>query len=165
MKSVLRKFERTISPLFYPHRSTDDKLDVCPVDAFAGQTFCVNVFGHIRSDISVLMECQSKSEFDLVAQRLVEAQGDSPDNSGLTDADLFKFGMSRYYQTPSEVVSFSESLTRAQAARAEKLAKEAASKAERERLQKEHEKYMANIEKARQNGQIDNDGNVIIPKE
>lgn len=165
MKSVLRKFDRIISPLFYPHRSTDDKLDVCPVDAFAGQTFCVNVFGHIRSDISVLMECQSKSEFDLIAQRLVEAQGDTPDNSALTDADLFKFGMSRYYQTPSEVVSFSESLTRAQAARSDKLAKEAVSKAERDRLQREHENYMANIEKARQNGLIDNDGNVIISKD
>ena len=165
MKSVLRKFERTISPLFYPHRTTDDKLDVCPVDAFAGQTFCVNVFGHIRSDISVLMECQSKSEFDLISQRLVEAQGESPDHSDWTDADSFKFGMSRYYQTPAEVSQFTESLTKAQFARAEKLAKEAASKAERERLQKEHAQYMANIEKARQNGQIDNDGNVITPKE
>lgn len=165
MKSVIRKFERTISPLFFPHRETDGKLDVCPVDAFAGQTFCTNVFGHIRSDISVLMEAQSKSEQDLIAQRLVEAQGDCPDNSGLTDSDLFKFGMSRYYQTPSEVVSFSESLTRAQAARAEKLAKEAASKAERERFQKEHEEYMKNIEKARQNGQIDSNGNVISSKE
>lgn len=165
MKSVLRKFERTISPLFYSHRSTDGKLDVCPVDAFAGQTFCVNVFGHIRSDISVLMECQSKSEFDLVAQRLVEAQGESPDNSGLTDADLFKFGMSRYYQTPSEVIKFSESLTRAQAARAEKLAKDAKAKADYEAEIERSKEYWANVKKAQDAGQIDANGNVVTPKD
>lgn len=164
MKSVLRKFNREISPFFYPTRESDGKLDVCPVDAFAGQTFCVNVFGHIRNDVNVLMECQSKSEQDLIAQRLVEAQGADPDNSGLTDADLFKFGMSRYYQTPAEVASFSESLTRAQAAKADRLAREASEKAAYEAEKKRIAEYQSNIDKLRAEGKIDAKGNIVEPK-
>lgn len=98
MKSVYRKFGSELTPIFYPVRD-DGEVDVCPVDAFAGQTFNVSEFGHIKSDVSALMEAQSVAEKDLIAQRLVEAQGENPDLSGLTDSDIFKYSTSRYYQT------------------------------------------------------------------
>ena len=112
MKSVYRKFGSELTPIFFPVRK-DGEIDVCPVDAFAGQTFNVSEFGHIKSDVSALMEAQSVSEKDLIAQRLVEAQGENPDLSGLTDSYIFKYSTSRYYQTPAEVQQFAESIAKA----------------------------------------------------
>ena len=58
MKSVYRRFNSELPQFVFPYRS-DGEVDVCPVDAFAGQTFNINVFGHIKSDVSALMEAQS----------------------------------------------------------------------------------------------------------
>lgn len=160
MKSVIRVFGAPLSVITYPLRN-DGEVDVCPVDAFAGQTFNINAFGHIKSDVSALMEAQSKSEQDLIAQRLVEAQGANPDLSGLTDSDIFKYSMSRYYQTPAEVERYGESLAKAQFAHDQRVAKEAAKKAaleERERLDAE---AFAKFQKAQVDGKIDSNGNPV----
>ena len=95
MKSVIRKFGADLPAIIFPIRE-DGKVAVCPVDAFAGATFNVNEFGHIKSDVSALMEAQSQAEIDLISKRLVEAQGENPDLSGLTDSDIFRYSMSRY---------------------------------------------------------------------
>ena len=143
MKSVYRKFGSELTPIFFPVRK-DGEIDVCPVDAFAGQTFNVSEFGHIKSDVSALMEAQSVSEKDLIAQRLVEAQGENPDLSGLTDSDIFKYSTSRYYQTPAEVQQFAESIAKASYERSERLAKEAAEKAAEEAQLKAQQKAFHN---------------------
>ena len=135
MKSVNRVFGSDLPEFYFPLRG-DGEIDVCPVDAFAGQTFNLNEFGHIQSDVSALMQAQSQSEKDLIAQRLVEAQGENPDLSDLTDSDIFKYSMSRYYQTPAEVAQYAESLAKAQNARAERLQREADEKAAFEASQK-----------------------------
>ena len=44
MKSVIRIFGAPLSVITYPLR-IDGEVDVCPVDAFAGQTFNINSFG------------------------------------------------------------------------------------------------------------------------
>lgn len=160
MKSVVRTFGSPLSVITYPLRN-DGEVDVCPVDAFAGQTFNINAFGHIKSDVSALMEAQSKSEQDLIAQRLVEAQGSNPDLSGLTDSDIFKYSMSRYYQTPAEVERYGESLAKAQFAHDQRVAKEAADKAafaESERLRAE---AFAKFQQAQADGKIDASGNPV----
>lgn len=160
MKSVIRIFGTALPEIFYPLRE-DGEVDVCPVDAFAGQTFNLNEFGHIQSDVSALMQAQSQSEKDLIAQRLVEAQGENPDLSGLTDSDIFKYSMSRYYQTPAEVAQFAESLAKAQNARAERLQKEADEKAAFEARQKAAETRRQNIEKLISEGKISPDGKIL----
>lgn len=160
MRSVIRKFGSVLPEIIFPVRS-DGNVDVCPVDAFAGATFNINEFGHIKSDVSALMEAQSKSEQDLISQRLVELQGQNPDLSGLSDADKFKFSMSRYFQTPAEVQSFGESLAKAQFARDERLAKEASEKAARVAREKEIKDSFEAYQKARADGKIDSNGNPV----
>lgn len=160
MKSVNRVFGTKLPDIVFPLRS-DGEVDVCPVDAFAGQTFNINEFGHIKSDVSVLMEAQSKSEIDLISQRLVEAQGENPDLSGLTDSDIFRYSMSRYYQTPAEVQKYGESLAKAQFERSERLNKEAAQKAEYEKMAAAQKAAFENYQKARAKGSIDENGNVV----
>lgn len=51
MKSIARIFGTPLSEITFPMRD-DGEVDVCPVDAFAGQTFNINEFGHIKSDVS-----------------------------------------------------------------------------------------------------------------
>ena len=160
MKSVVRTFGAPLSVITYPLRN-DGEVDVCPVDAFAGQTFNINAFGHIKSDVSALMEAQSKSEQDLIAQRLVEAQGSNPDLSGLTDSDIFKYSMSRYYQTPAEVERYGESLAKAQFAHDQRVAKEAADKAHKEELERLDREAFENYRKAQADGKIDSNGNPV----
>lgn len=160
MRSIVKVFGAELPPIFYPLRE-DGKVDVCPVDAFAGQTFNVNEFGHIKSDVSALMEAQTKSEQDLIAQRLVEAQGSNPDLSGLSDADIFKYSMSRYYQTPAEVQAFGESLAKAQFAHNERVAKDAAEKAEQAARAKAQKDAFEAYQKARAEGKIDASGNPV----
>lgn len=161
MRSVIKKFGSVLPEIFYPLRS-DGKVDVCPVDAFAGATFNINEFGHIKSDVSALMEAQSKSEQDLISQRLVEAQGSNPDLSGLTDADIFRYSMSRYYQTPAEVQAFGESLAKAQYAHDERIAKESAEKAAVAARQKASEDAYANFKKLQAEGKIDEFGRAVV---
>lgn len=160
MRSITKVFGAELPPIIYPLRE-DGKVDVCPVDAFAGQTFNVNEFGHIKSDVSALMEAQTKSEQDLIAQRLVEAQGSNPDLSGLTDADIFRYSMSRYYQTPAEVQQFGESLAKAQFAHDERIAKEASEKAEQAARAKAQKDAFEAYQKARADGKIDESGNPV----
>lgn len=160
MRSITKVFGAELPPIIYPLRE-DGKVDVCPVDAFAGQTFNVNEFGHIKSDVSALMEAQTKSEQDLISQRLVEAQGSNPDLSGLTDADIFKYSMSRYYQTPAEVQAFGESLAKAQFAHDERVAKDAADKARIAAERKVQMDAYENFMKARSEGKIDESGNPV----
>lgn len=160
MRSITKVFGAELPPIIFPLRE-DGKVDVCPVDAFAGQTFNVNEFGHIKSDVSALMEAQTKSEQDLIAQRLVEAQGSNPDLSGLTDADIFKYSMSRYYQTPAEVQAFGESLAKAQFAHDERVAKDAAEKAEQAARAKAMKDSFEAYQKARSEGKIDANGNPV----
>lgn len=160
MRSIIKIFGAELPPIVFPLRE-DGKVDVCPVDAFAGQTFNVNEFGHIKSDVSALMEAQTKSEQDLISQRLVEAQGSNPDLSGLTDADIFKYSMSRYYQTPAEVQAFGESLAKAQYAHDERVAKDAAEKAALEKAAKERQAAYEAYQKAVADGKIDASGNPI----
>ena len=161
MKSVVRTFGAPLSVITYPMRN-DGEVDVCPVDAFAGQTFNINAFGHIKSDVSALMEAQSKSEQDLIAQRLVEAQGANPDLSGLTDSDIFKYSMSRYYQTPAEVERYGESLAKAQFAHDQRVSKEAAIKTAREAEEKRIKESFAKIQQAQADGKIDGNGNPVV---
>lgn len=160
MKSVVRTFGAPLSGITYPLRN-DGEVDVCPVDAFAGQTFNINSFGHIKSDVSALMEAQSKSEQDLIAQRLVEAQGSNPDLSGLTDSDIFKYSMSRYYQTPAEVERYGESLAKAQFAHDQRIAKESADKAVKEEAERLRAEAFAKFQKAQADGKIDASGNPV----
>lgn len=162
MRSVIRKFNSVLPEIIFPLRS-DGKVDVCPVDAFAGSTFNINEFGHIKSDVSALMEAQTKSEQDLISQRLVEAQGSNPDLSGLTDADIFRYSMSRYYQTPAEVQAFGESLAKAQYAHAERVANEAKLKAEQAAREKALKDSFEAYQKARAEGKIDSNGNPVNP--
>lgn len=154
MKSVYRTFGAALPEIFFPLRD-DGEIDVCPVDAFAGQTFNMNEFGHIKSDVSALMEAQSVAEKDLIAQRLVEAQGENPDLSGLTDSDIFKYSTSRYYQTPAEVLQFAESLAKASFERSERLSKEAAEKAAAQKAAAD-EKVRYEAFKAAQAAQVSN---------
>ena len=163
MISIYRKFGSPLSEITFPIRK-DGKVDVCPVDAFAGQTFNMNEFGHIKSDVSAFMEAQTKGEQDLIAQRLVEAQGENPDLSGLTDSDIFKYSMSRYYQTPAEVESFGEALGRAQFERSERLAKEASDKAALDAEKKAYKQRQKNIAKAIADGKLNADGTLVEPK-
>ena len=163
MKSVYRKFNSELPQFIFPHRS-DGEVDVCPVDAFAGQTFNINAFGHIKSDVSALMEAQSQNEKDLIAQRLVEAQGNNPDLSGLTDSDIFKYSMSRYYQSPAEIAQFSESLTKAQTERASRLKKEADEKAALDKMKADEEAFNKRIAEMRAAGKIDAKGNIVESK-
>lgn len=163
MRSVIRKFGVELPDIVYPLRD-DGKVDICPVDAFAGQTFNINQFGHIKSDVSALMEAQSQSEKDLIAQRLVEAQGSNPDLSGLTDSDIFKYSQSRYYQTPAEVQQFAESLAKAQDARAIRLKKEADAKAAFEKEKAEADAFNNRIAEMRKAGKIDDKGNIVDSK-
>ena len=160
MKSVIRTFGAPLSVITYPLRN-DGEVDVCPVDAFAGQTFNINAFGHIKSDVSALMEAQSKSEQDLIAQRLVEAQGSNPDLSGLTDSDIFKYSMSRYYQTPAEVERYGESLAKAQFAHDKRVAEESAKKARQAEIERLNKEAYANFQKAQADGKIDSSGNPV----
>ena len=162
MRSVIRKFDSVLPEIVYPLRS-DGKVDVCPVDAFAGATFNINEFGHIKSDVSALMEAQTKSEQDLISQRLVEAQGSNPDLSGLTDADIFRYSMSRYYQTPAEVQAFGESLAKAQYAHDERVAKAAAEKASEEKAVQSVKASYEAYKKAVAEGKIDSNGNPVNP--
>ena len=127
-----------MSPCYVPLRE-DEQPDVCPVDAFAGKSFNINPFGHIQNDVSALMQAQSKNEYDLIAQRLVEVQGQDPDNSDLSDTDLFRFAVGRHYQTPAEVAYLSEAITKKAAERGERIAKEAAQKAADEKWLKEQQ--------------------------
>ena len=133
MRSIVKTFVRDLPEIKFLIRE-DGKVDVCPVDAFAGATFNVNEFGHIKNDVSALMEAQSQQEIDMISRRLVEAQGENPDLSGLTDADIFRYSMSRYFQTPREVEMFGEGLAKAQYERSQRLQKEASDKAEREAM-------------------------------
>lgn len=160
MRSVIRKFDSVLPEIIFPVRS-DGKVDVCPVDAFAGATFNINEFGHIKSDVSALMEAQTKSEQDLISQRLVEAQGSNPDLSGLTDADIFKYSMSRYYQTPAELQAFGESLAKAQYAHDLRVSNEAAQKAASEKAVKDTKVAFEAFQKAIADGKIDSNGNPI----
>ena len=122
MNCIIKQVSKVVlQPCYVPLRE-DGKPDVCPVDAFAGQSFNVNPFGHIQSDVSALMQAQSKSEYDLIAQRLVEAQGADPDNTGLSDTDLFRFSQGRYNQTPAEVAYMAEAITKYAKERGDRIA-------------------------------------------
>lgn len=132
MNCIIKHVSKVVlQPCYVPLRE-DGKPDVCPVDAFAGQSFNVNPFGHIQSDLSALMQAQSKAEYDLIARRLVEAQGAEPDNSGLSDTDLFRFSQGRYNQTPAEVAYMAESIAKYAKERGDRIAREAAEKAKYE---------------------------------
>lgn len=129
MNTLIKKVSKfVLQPIFVPLRE-DNQADVCPVDAFAGKSFNINPFGHIQNDVSALMQAQSRSEYDMIAQRLVEVQGENPDTSDLSDTDLFRFAVGRHFQTPAEVAQLSESLTRKADERAQRIAKDAAEKA------------------------------------
>lgn len=144
MNNLIRKLGTYVLPEIYVPLREDNKPDVCPVDAFAGKSFNINPFGHIQNDVSALMQAQSKSEYDLIAQRLVEVQGDNPDNSDLSDTDLFRFAVGRHFQTPAEVAQLSESITRKADERSRRFAKEAADKkAYEEQLAKEKADFEA----------------------
>ena len=144
MNTLIKKVSKVeFQPIYVPLRE-DNKPDVCPVDAFAGKSFNINPFGHIQSDVSALMEAQSRSEYDMIAQRLVEVQGEDPDNSKLSDTDLFRFAVGRHYQTPAEVAQLSESITRKADERSKRIAEDARIKAEEKaRLEKEKADYEA----------------------
>lgn len=160
MRSIVKTFVRELPPIKFPMRS-DGKVDVCPVDAFAGATFNVNEFGHIKSDVSALMQAQSQNEIDMISRRLVEAQGENPDLSGLTDSDIFKYSMSRYYQSPREVELFGERLAKAQYDRNERLSKEAAEKAAHDEMIAKQKAAFDAFQQAVKDGKIDSNGNLI----
>lgn len=144
MNTLIKKVSKVeFQPIYVPLRE-DNKPDVCPVDAFAGKSFNINPFGHIQSDVSALMQAQSRSEYDMIAQRLVEVQGENPDNSNLSDTDLFRFAVGRHFQTPAEVAQLSESITRKADERAQRIAEDARVTAEEKaRLEKEKADYEA----------------------
>lgn len=146
MNNLIKQVSKVVlQPIYVPIRE-DNKPDVCPVDAFAGKSFNINPFGHIQNDVSALMQAQSKAEYDLISQRLVEVQCSDPDNSDLSDTDLFRFAVGRHYQTPAEVSQLSESITKKAYERSERLAKEAKDKADYEaelaRQKADYEAYL-----------------------
>lgn len=144
MNNLIKKLSKVeFKPIYVPLRE-DNKPDVCPVDAFAGKSFNINPFGHIQNDVSALMQAQSRSEYDMIAQRLVEVQGENPDNSNLSDTDLFRFAVGRHFQTPAEVAYMAESITKKADLRAQQIENDARLKAEEKaRLEKEKADYEA----------------------
>lgn len=144
MNNIIRKLSDYTLPEIYIPLREDNMPDVCPVDSFAGKSFNINAFGHIQNDVSALMQAQSRSEYDLIAQRLVEVQGENPDTSKLSDTDLFRFSTNRHFQTPAEVAQLSESISKKAVERSERLATEAAEKAARDKeIAEEKSRYEA----------------------
>lgn len=101
MKRYCKKLDYEIIP----------QEEVSLVDQTVNQDFNYNEFHRLRNDISALMAAQSVQEYESIAQRLKVIE--TKDNmQNLTDEQKFAIIPSRYTQDPTELVAFTEYVTR-----------------------------------------------------
>lgn len=88
------------------------KLDVPDfnVDQTPSQEYNIGQHGFPQSDITILMNSDDERVRENLAARLKDFSQDLPSSTQLSDDELIKRAMPRYYQTPSELVRFSEYL-------------------------------------------------------
>lgn len=81
---------------------------VVPIDQFAAKDFNANAAGWTRNDISQLVAATTKSQYDAIAERLIQNKGRYNIPDDMTMADAVKVIQPRYCQSPLEIQQFAE---------------------------------------------------------
>lgn len=93
-------------PIIQPALTDEGNIWPLVVSEFEQQDFCLNEFGWVANDVSLLMKASTQQEYDLIAQRLQEIKKNNPDTSKMSDGDIIKSIWPRFYQSPSEISNF-----------------------------------------------------------
>lgn len=80
------------------------------VDQYAAQKFNVGMNGFLENDITLVMRATSLEQLKRISQRLQEIPKNNPDNSKKSLLTITRETMSRYSQTPSELVRAQEQI-------------------------------------------------------
>ena len=102
----------------------DNKVDIsrlAVVDQFMSKDFCQNEAGWIRSDIAALAAAQTKEQYDAIAARLMQLQGEYSMKDKDSIADGIRLIRPRYAQTPTELIGFAEAVASGDIKSLEKL--------------------------------------------
>lgn len=75
------------------------------VDQTPAKDFNVNEFGHIRSDVTALMQASTEELYKLAASRLNELPLSQIDTSNMTDEQIVGSVVGRSMQLPSEIAA------------------------------------------------------------
>lgn len=79
------------------------KRVIVSVDQSYAQDFAINEFGHVRSDVTLLMSSQSEDEVKLLMSRFTELPNYSPDTVGLSDGEILSSLVPRSCQSPAQI--------------------------------------------------------------
>lgn len=80
------------------------------VDQTPAQSYNIGPSGFPQSDITLLMSEDNERERENLIARLKDFSSVLPSSHNLSDDELISRAMPRYFQTPSELTSFSEYL-------------------------------------------------------